>query len=227
MEELYTYIYLDPRKKGSFSYDGIDMSFLFEPFYVGKGKKDRIDQHLDAKRKTSKQWKKNVNKARIIYDIFEQGLEPIRFILEKCGTKEDQQKSEYRYINSIGRKLYNHGPLTNVLPGKDTDNPGERRKGKTLEELFGKEKADEWKQKMKQSSNPLMNPGHLRKGKTLRESWKRNIREATKGKKNPMSGISMIQRLINKWGEEIGKQKYEQWKQNKRKKQINKRKKQI
>ncbi len=220
MQELYTYIYLDPRKKGSFSYDGIDMSFLFEPFYVGKGKKDRIDQHLDAKRKTSKQWKKNVNKARIIYDIFEQGLEPIRFILEKCGTKEDQQKSEYRYINSIGRKLYNHGPLTNVLPGKDTDNPGERRKGKTLEELFGKEKAEEWKQKMKQSANPLMNPGHLRKGIPLNEKWRKNIREANLGRKNPMSGISMIQRLVNKWGEEIGNQKYEQWKQNKRKKQI-------
>jgi len=220
MQELYTYIYLDPRKRGSFHYDGLKISFLFEPFYVGKGKNNRIDQHLDAKRKSSKQWKKNFNKAKIIYDIFEQGLEPIRFILDRCSSKEDQQKSEYLYINSIGRKIYNHGPLTNVLPGKDIDNPGERRKGKTFEELFGKEKADEWKKRMKLSANPLTNPGHLRKGKILNDSWKRNISKATKGIKNPMSGISMIQRLVNKWGEEIGKEKYDQWKRNKRKKQI-------
>ena len=220
MQELYTYIYLDPRKPGKYYYDGLNMSFLFEPFYVGKGKKDRIDQHLDAKRKSSKQWKKNVNKAQIIFDIFDQKLEPIRFVLDRCESKEEQQKSEYLYINSIGRKIYGHGPLTNVLPGKDIDNPGERRKGKTLEQLFGKEKADEWKKRMKISSNPLTNPGHLRKGKTLNDSWKRNISEATKGNKNPMSGVSMIQRLVNKWGEKTGKEKYEQWKQNKRKKQI-------
>jgi len=202
-------------------YDGLNMSFLFEPFYVGKGKNGRIDQHLDAKRKSSKQWKKNIPKAQIIYDIFEQGLEPIRFILDKCKSKEEQQKSEYLYINSIGRKIYGHGPLTNVLPGKDNDNPGERRKGKTLEQIYGKEKADEWKANLKKSTNPLTNPGHLRKGKPLSEEWRKKIGAATKGSNNPMSGVSMIQRLINKWGEEVGKIKYEQWKQNKRKSKKN------
>ena len=33
----YTYIYLDPRKPGKFSYPNLKMSFLYEPFYVGKG----------------------------------------------------------------------------------------------------------------------------------------------------------------------------------------------
>ena len=40
MEDLYyTYIYLDPRKPGNYYYSGLTVCFLFEPFYVGKGKK--------------------------------------------------------------------------------------------------------------------------------------------------------------------------------------------
>ena len=44
MNEFYVYIYLDPRKPGRYCYE--EVSFLFEPIYVGKGKNNRYKTHL-------------------------------------------------------------------------------------------------------------------------------------------------------------------------------------
>jgi len=42
----YVYVLLDPRKIGKFCYEGLSMSFLYEPFYIGKGQAYRIDAHV-------------------------------------------------------------------------------------------------------------------------------------------------------------------------------------
>ena len=41
--EYYVYVYLDPRKSGKFKY--AEMLFDFLPFYVGKGKGNRLYDH--------------------------------------------------------------------------------------------------------------------------------------------------------------------------------------
>lgn len=43
---LFYVVYLDSRKPGRFSYVGLDKVFLYEPFYVGKGKNNRHLDHL-------------------------------------------------------------------------------------------------------------------------------------------------------------------------------------
>jgi hypothetical protein len=40
MNSFYVYIYLDPRKPGKFHYG--EYCFDYEPFYVGKGKDNRM-----------------------------------------------------------------------------------------------------------------------------------------------------------------------------------------
>lgn len=57
--EFYVYVYIDPSKRGSYFYDGLNFSFLYEPFYIGKGQNDRIMVHLNEYRL----------KKRLIYPI--------------------------------------------------------------------------------------------------------------------------------------------------------------
>ena len=39
--EFYVYCYMDPRKPGKYTYDGLDICFLYEPFYIGSGKNNK------------------------------------------------------------------------------------------------------------------------------------------------------------------------------------------
>lgn len=48
MKNFYIYIYTDPRKPGKFIYEGVDICFLFEPFYIGKGTKNRYKVHIQS-----------------------------------------------------------------------------------------------------------------------------------------------------------------------------------
>ena len=52
MGDFYVYIYLDPRKPGSFMYNNLE--FNFEPFYVGKGTKNRAHSGIRDKKKSLK-----------------------------------------------------------------------------------------------------------------------------------------------------------------------------
>ena len=42
----YVYVYLDSRKPGIYYYHGLDYTFKYEPFYVGKGKGLRMHDHI-------------------------------------------------------------------------------------------------------------------------------------------------------------------------------------
>jgi len=53
-KRFYTYIYLDSRKPGKYSYNGGKDCFDYEPFYVGKGKGDRYYDHVEEAIKSNK-----------------------------------------------------------------------------------------------------------------------------------------------------------------------------
>lgn len=164
--EYYVYIYLDPRHPGKFSYDGIDSDFNYEPFYVGKGKKDRFKSHV---RKSERAKGFNPFKNAIISKIEEAGFNPSNFIVMFKIKLEEQDALDIEefLIAKIGRRSVGLGPLTNLTDGGDSD----RSKGRTYEGIYGKRYSQEKKERMKArmtgDKNPMFGKINSRKGQRL------------------------------------------------------------
>ena len=60
----YVYVYLNPLKKGNFSFleNCIGISFDYEPFYIGRGKNNRYLDHIKESKKHSDFKKDGKNK---------------------------------------------------------------------------------------------------------------------------------------------------------------------
>lgn len=92
--EYYVYVYLDPRKPGKYQYN--KFSLLYEPFYVGKGKENRLYEHLfkssleknSYKNNKIKTISENYNIKNYIIKIKENLTEQESFDLEKIIIDE-------------------------------------------------------------------------------------------------------------------------------------------
>ena len=100
----YVYIYFDTRKPGKFEY--ADLTFPYEPFYVGKGIRNRYRMHL------SHSLDENTYKSRKIKNIIAAGLKPLIVIYAKYLTDDNAKHLEKELIKKIGRGK--NGPLTNL-----------------------------------------------------------------------------------------------------------------
>jgi hypothetical protein len=112
MDKFYVYGLLDPRKRGHFCYQDLPLSFLFEPFYIGKGQTKRAYAHFSEKiEKTKNSFK--INKINKI--LKETGKNPfIIKIIENLDNKKALE-AEILFIKNIGRGKM--GPLTNLTEG--------------------------------------------------------------------------------------------------------------
>lgn len=114
----YVYALLDPRKPGKFRYSlgtGKWATFDHEPFYIGKGKGNRISAHVP----TALLGVEQTFKARRIRRIHAHGLAVIE---KKCKQLFDEPTAfEYEklLIASIGRYDLRRGPLCNLTDGGD------------------------------------------------------------------------------------------------------------
>ena len=90
---FYIYVLLDPRKPGNFEYG--EYNFKFEPFYVGKGQRDRWKSHLQCK-----EGKKEKN--TLIWEIILSGSPySVNFVYESKNEHSVQEK-EIEVIRTIG-----------------------------------------------------------------------------------------------------------------------------
>lgn len=150
VNEFYIYAYLDPRKPGKFIYD--DYEFNFEPFYIGKGKGKRYLKHLQ---KLS--FETNPLRSNKINKIISSKLTPIIIKLHSDLIENDAYKKESEIIKKIGRIDIKTGSLTNLNDGgiggssnlsdESRYKLGAGTRGKTYEEIYGDEKAQELKEK--------------------------------------------------------------------------------
>lgn len=112
MKIYYNYIYLNPFKKGKFSYDFLPICFLYEPFYVGKGTGNRYLNHFEECKK--KKSKKCLYINTLLKNFSREELET--YIVKCCYTTSEIKafNKERIFINQIGYQKDNSGCLTNL-----------------------------------------------------------------------------------------------------------------
>ena len=108
---FYVYALLDPRKPGNYQYD--KYHFDYEPFYIGKGTKNRAQTHL-SKYEIKKGF--NPYKNSKITNIRKENLEPKILIIKDKMNENQSFQMEKHAIKHIGRKE-SKGPLTNLYDG--------------------------------------------------------------------------------------------------------------
>ena len=112
MLKYYVYIYLDPLTPCKKSYESLDFSFLYEPFYVGKGNGSRDINHMKQYRLNKKSYLSNKIKK-----IIRGGSNPYIIRIYENLSESDSLKFEKILISSIGRVSLETGTLVNITDG--------------------------------------------------------------------------------------------------------------
>jgi len=99
MDKYYVYGLIDPRT------DSI--------FYIGKGKGKRVYEHVKERESIHS----NTDKLKVINEIKEKGLEVKYIIIGDNLSEESAFLLEKLLVYRIGRKIFDEGPLTNIVPG--------------------------------------------------------------------------------------------------------------
>jgi hypothetical protein len=112
----YVYILLNNLKPGRYSYEGLDRSFLYEPFYVGKGRGKRVNAHRYGKDNH------NTRKQSIIDSIKSENKKFFYSIYTDNLSSPKAFSQETILIKKIGRIDSNMGSLTNLNNGGNGPN---------------------------------------------------------------------------------------------------------
>lgn len=171
MNNYYVYIYLDPRKHGEYIYG--DYCFLYEPFYIGKGKCNRY------KKKKNKYCERKINNIRRLE------LELIIIKLKENLNENESFILESELIKTIGRQDLNEGPLINFTDGGEGKSgyiPS--KKTKKLMSHIRKEKFKNGEISLKYNNNPFYGKKHSDEFKMKKSELMKII---YKGENNPRS----------------------------------------
>jgi len=148
------------------------------PFYVGKGKNDRVYFHLSEKSRAKSDNERKFNK---IQKIRECGYEPEIKIVKYFDNEDDAYLYEEELIKKYGRIRYDeNGILTNIC---ESSRPP-KLKGRTYKEIYG----DKWEEQIEKRKTAQINVGGYGPKKHTEET-KRKISEKVAGKNNPSYGI--------------------------------------
>lgn len=111
MNDYYVYVYLNQLKGGKWTFQ--NHVFDFQPFYVGKGKKERETSHLFPSNLKSLNHKNNTIKEI----VRESGEVPVHLRIYENLSNDDAIKIEAEFIKKFGRVNNESGILTNMTDG--------------------------------------------------------------------------------------------------------------
>lgn len=114
--DYYVYVYLNQLKPGNWFYK--NLKFDYQPFYVGKGRRQRDINHLCPYMLKKKSYKNSTIKS--IKNIT--GEYPIHYRMFENLTNTQAIDIEVDFIKTFGRKDINTGILTNCTDGGDGAN---------------------------------------------------------------------------------------------------------
>lgn len=190
------YIYFDPRKPGNYIFD--NLSFDFEPIYVGKGKYNRPKRHLFLYKNS----KSTIRFHQKIRSIIEDKFEPIYKIVNDGLSELEAFTQEIYLIGLIGR-IEKGGSLLNLTDGGDGQS-GYRHSSDTKlkisnsllnnKEWLDKIRSVEFREKI--SKGLMGHPGYG-KGIPRSEEVKDKIRKSVTGDKNHFFGKKHSKELVD------------------------------
>ena len=177
MNKYYVYVYLHPIKKGNFDFDSY--SFQYEPFYVGKGCGNRLNQHIHE---ATTHKDTNPLKCDIIRDIISEEKYPIIIKIKENLSEDDSLKLEEELIRSIGTIRNKTGSLTNLDDGGKKTNgfKGRLHTSDTKEKIRNKMKG--------KVTSPIWSKDRKEKLKTSLKEYHKNNPTSVVGKNNGMYG---------------------------------------
>ena len=161
MKEFYVYAYCDPRKPAAEFISG------FQPFYIGKGTKDRMFDHLQNRKSKNPIFANKINKIKSL------GLKPIILKIKDNLSEVEAFQLEKDLISQFG--MYPSGCLCNLTEGGVGGKLSDVAIQKIIYALTGKPLREETKRKISERL----------KGKSRNDATKQKISQTLKGKKLP------------------------------------------
>ncbi|NBS94075.1 MAG: hypothetical protein EBT27_10190 [Betaproteobacteria bacterium] len=167
------------------------------PFYVGKGKNNRVYFHLSEKSRAKSENKRKYNK---IQKIREDGYEPEIKIVKYFGYENAAYEYEEHLIKKYGRIRYDeNGILTNIC---ESSRPP-KLKGRTYQEIYG----DEWEEQIQKRLKTKKERGNMGfTGKKHKEESKKKTSLKVSGKNNPNYGKKHSKETLEKMSSSLKEQ---------------------
>jgi len=150
------------------------------PFYVGKGKGNRVYFHLSEQSRAKSD---NFKKFDKIKKIRKEGYEPQIKIVEYFENENDAYDYEEELIKKYGKRDIDEGGiLTNICESLRPP----KLSGRTYKEIYG----DKWEEQIQKRLITKKERGNFGGVKKHTEETKRKISEKMAGKNNPSYGVS-------------------------------------